>query len=156
VTSRSIRVDPLKEKRMLKLLVPVDGSESSHRAIEHAIDLANRITGIEIHLVNVQPPIVSGEVVMFVGQDTINKYHQEESEKALKNGRALLDEAGIAWTAHAKTGHVAETIVRTGKDMGCYLIVMGTRGMSPIKNLVLGSVATQVIHLTDIPVTLVK
>lgn len=141
---------------MLKMLVPVDGSESSQRAVKHVIAFASRVEGAQIHLLNVQPPILSGEVVMFVGQGAINKYHREESEQALKPARALLDQAGLAYTAHATVGHIAETIARSVKELGCDLIVMGTRGMGPIGNLVLGSVATQVIHLAEVPVTLVK
>ena len=141
---------------MANILVPVDGSESSHRALQHAIDLGSRVGKAQIHLLNVQPPILSGEVVMFVGQATISKFHQEESEHALNHARALLHQSGLAYSAHAKVGHIAETIARTAKELGCDLIIMGTRGMGPLGNLVLGSVATQVIHLAKVPVTLVK
>jgi nucleotide-binding universal stress UspA family protein len=141
---------------MLKILIPVDGSESSRRAAKHVVDLAQGLEPVDIHILNVQPPIMSGQVRMFVGQDVIDQYHKEESALALKPVRELLDQAGITYTAHSAVGHIAETIARIARDLHCDLIVMGTRGMSPIRNLVLGSVATQLIHLADIPVTLVK
>lgn len=89
---------------MANILVPVDGSESSHRALQHAIDLGSRVGKTQIHLLNVQPPILSGEVVMFVGQATISKFRQEESEQALNHARALLHQSGLAYSAHAKVG----------------------------------------------------
>lgn len=141
---------------MIKVLVPVDGSEPAEHAVKKVIELAPRMDTIEIHLLNVQPRILSGEVVMFVGQEAIDKYHREESEKALKPARKLLDQAQLHYTVHAKVGNIAATITLTAQDLGCDSIVMGTRGMSPIKNLVLGSTATQVIHYAEIPIMLVK
>ena len=141
---------------MLKVLVPVDGSDSSQHAVSKVIELSNRLAPMEIHLLNVQPRILSGEVVMFVGQDAINKYHREESENALKPGRKLLDQARLHYTVHAKVGNIAATIVLSAQELGCEMIVMGVRGMSPIKNLVVGSIATQVIHYAEIPIMLVK
>lgn len=93
---------------------------------------------------------------MFAGQEAIDKYHQEESENALKPARKLLDKAKVHYSVHTKVGNIAATIVLTAQDLSCDLIVMGTRGMSPIKNLVLGSTATQVIHYAEIPIMLVK
>lgn len=141
---------------MIKVLVPVDGSESAEHTVKKVIELAPRVDAIEIHLLNVQPRILSGEVVMFAGQEAIDKYHQEESENALKPARKLLDKAKVDYSVHTKVGNIAATIVQTAQDLSCDLIVMGTRGMSPIKNLVLGSTATQVIHYAEIPIMLVK
>jgi nucleotide-binding universal stress UspA family protein len=141
---------------MLKVLVPVDGSDSSQHAVSKVIELSNRFPPMEIHLLNVQPRILSGAVVMFAGQDAIEKYHREESENALKPARDLLEKAKVHYSVHARVGNIAATIVLTAHELGCEMIVMGTRGMSPIKNLVVGSVANRVIHLAELPVTLVK
>jgi nucleotide-binding universal stress UspA family protein len=141
---------------MLKVLLPVDGSDSSQHAVSKVIELSNRLAPMEIHLLNVQPRILSGEVVMFAGRDAIDKYHREESENALKPARDLLEKAKVHYSVHAGVGNIAATIVLTAQELGCEMIVMGTRGMSPIKNLVVGSVANRVIHLAELPVTLVK
>jgi nucleotide-binding universal stress UspA family protein len=141
---------------MIRVLIPVDGSESSEHAVKKVIELAERIGPMEIHLLNVQLRILSGQVVMLVGRDAIDKYHQEESENALKRARKLLDQAKLYFTVHSKVGSIAPTIVLTAQELSCDFIVMGTRGISPIKNLVLGSTATKVLHLCDVPVMLVK
>jgi hypothetical protein len=90
---------------MLKILIPVDGSESSRRAAKHVVDLAHGLEPVDIHILNVQPPIMSGQVRMFVGQDVIEQYHKEESALALKPVRELLDHAGVTYTAHSAVGH---------------------------------------------------
>jgi nucleotide-binding universal stress UspA family protein len=56
----------------------------------------------------------------------------------------------------AEYGPVAETIDRIARETQADQIVMGTRGLGRVRGLLLGSVATQVVHLADIPVTLVK
>ena len=52
----------------MKILVPVDGSESANRAIYHAIQQATNQTGVAIHVLNVQMPILSGHVKMFISE----------------------------------------------------------------------------------------
>ncbi len=56
----------------------------------------------------------------------------------------------------SRSRHVAESVTQTANEEGANYIVMGTRGLGGVESLLLGSVATQVIHLTTIPVTLVK
>jgi nucleotide-binding universal stress UspA family protein len=138
------------------VLVPVDGSENSTRALETVVKQIQEGRQIDVHLLNVQPPIVSGNVKLFVSQQIIDIYYHEEGEKALRSARELLDNAGIAYSAHIEVGHVAETIAKFVKDKRCDQIVMGTRGLGAVAGLLLGSIATKVLHLVQIPVTLVK
>jgi nucleotide-binding universal stress UspA family protein len=62
----------------------------------------------------------------------------------------------VRFESEVLVGDVPTAIAACAEERGCDGIVMGTRGMSAIANLVLGSVATEVIHLTRSPVTLVK
>ena len=142
----------------MKLLVPVDGSDSSSRAIDY---LVKKFTwykdGIEIHLLNVQHPLPGGShVASHVGQASLNQYHHDEGMAALKPAMQKLAAAGVKYTHHISVGDPAEVIAQFAKEKGCDQILMGTRGMGSTASLLLGSVATQVIHLTDIPVLLVK
>jgi nucleotide-binding universal stress UspA family protein len=141
---------------MRKILVPVDGSESAQRAVEYVAGLAKHDPIIGIELLNVQFPIISGDIRRFVTQAMIDNYHREEGEAALKPAKRLLDGGGVPYNATILVGHIAETIADYALKHECESIVMGTRGMGPMKNLVLGSVATQVIHAAHVPVTLVK
>ena len=69
---------------------------------------------------------------------------------------AALDAAGVPHTDEILVGPVAESIANCADARKVDAIVMGTRGMTAIGNLVMGSVATRVVHLAHVPVTLVK
>lgn len=142
---------------MKKILLPVDGSVSALRAVDHAIQSAHAWgEGTEIHLLNVQPAIVSGDVKMFIRREDIEGYQQEEGLKALASSREKLDAAGVPYVYHIGVGTMAETIAEYTRQLGCDQIIMGSRGLGSVASLVLGSVATKVIHLVDVPVCLVK
>ena len=143
---------------MLRLLVPVDGSESSSRAVDYLIKKLGWFKGgAEIHLLNVQHPIPYGNrVSSVIGHDKIAQYHQEEGMVALKKAMKQLDAAKVKYHYHIGVGQEAEVICQYAKEKGCDQIVTGTRGLGSVSNLVLGSVATKVIHLSRVPVLLVK
>ena len=142
---------------MLKVLVPIDGSKNSDRAIAYAIGfVANSKAPVELHVLNVQPPIVSGGVRMFIKHEEIEAYYQDSGLEVLRATRERLDQAGLAYMQHVSVGAFGETIVAYAKEQRCDHIVMGTRGLGAISGMVLGSVATKVIYLAEVPVTLVK
>lgn len=142
---------------MLNLLVATDGSDNGNRVTEHVIRIAGRSTEpLEVHLLNVQVPLASVHVKLFISQDDLNAYYHDEGMAALRSGREKLDAAGIKHWFHVGVGDPAEVIVRYAAEKGCEQIVMGSRGMGTMANLVLGSVATKVIHLAKVPVLLVK
>ncbi|PLC54323.1 universal stress protein [Pollutimonas nitritireducens] len=141
---------------MRTILVPVDGSESSNRAVKAAIKAAGEFGGATLHIVTVHPPIVSGNVKRFFSIEALNDYYQDEGRNALLSAKALLDEAGVTYTDEIAVGPVAQTIADVAKKKGCDLIIMGTRGLGAVTGFVLGSVATKVLSLVDIPVALIK
>ncbi len=141
---------------LVKVLVAMDGSECGNRAVEHVLRL--RVAGCaqDIHLLNVQMPIDSGHARMFVGHGEIERYHREEGLAALRSAREILERAGVPCTVHVAVGHVAETVVRFAREGEFDLIVVGSHGRGGVKRLLLGSVATEVLRLSDIPTTVVK
>ena len=143
------------QSRERKVVVPIDESEASLRALGVAVERA-RATGAALHLLNVQPPVASGMVRMFVSQDAIDRYHAEESERAFGPARQLLQKDQVPFKQAMRVGTPHEIIAAYANPAGNDEIVMGSRGMGAIGNLVLGSVATKVIHAARVPVTLVK
>jgi len=141
---------------MLKALVPVDGSKNSLRAARHLIDLIKEREPMEIHLLNVQEAADAWEVRRFLKGNEIRRRQLEHGKQQLKDAEALLDRAGIRYQSHVLIGDVPATIARFAKRQRCDKIIMGTRGLGAVKSLLLGSIATKVIHLSDVPVTLVK
>jgi len=141
---------------MEKILVPVDGSEASRRAVEFVIARAGS-PGVQVHLLNVQefPP---AEIVLEAGisPEVWQVEHQTAGRKAMDAACNALDEARVHYTTTVAVGNVADQIVARARELAVTQIVMGTRGLSTLASLVLGSVATRVIHAAACPVTLVK
>lgn len=139
---------------MLKTLIPVDGSDNSVRAVQFLMKQAgNSREPLEIHLLNVQHPFPG--TIKGVA-DQAKQYHHDEGMKALANARKLLDNAKVKYTYHIGVGEVGETVAHFVNELKCDQVVMGTRGMSSVANMVLGSAATKVLHLVQVPVLLVK
>ena len=99
---------------------------------------------------------VAQGVVQKVGGDNVARFHKEESDNALAGARELLEGEGMPVNAAMRVGSSGQAIAEYAKELPCDQIVMGTRGLGRIGSLVLGSVATQVVHLADYPVTLIK
>lgn len=141
---------------MLKILIPIDGSDNCDKAAAHFIQLLDWYKDKpEIHLLNVQYPL-DGNVSLFINQADIKQYHQEEGLKSLQNARNLFDQTGITCQYHITIGDPAEMIVRFATEKGYDQIVMGARGKGNIQGLLLGSVTNKVMQLSNIPVLLVK
>ena len=141
----------------MKILVPIDGSQNALRALRHVLD--NRAwysEPLEVHLLNVQLPVASGGVKMFISQDQLNEFYEEQGQAALKPARDLVQAAELACHVRIGVGDTAAMIAGYARDEGCAFIVMGTRGLGAIANMLLGSVATKVIHLAEVPVLLIK
>jgi len=141
---------------MVKILVPIDGSECALRALQAAIKMAGQHDDAELHLLNAPLPILSGHAKMFLDKQVIQDYYAEEGEKALADARKVAEESGVRFVTAIKAGQSAQTIADYAKNQQCAHIVMGTRGLSAVPGMLLGSVANKVIHLASVPVTLVK
>ncbi|AEA83509.1 universal stress protein [Streptococcus pneumoniae] len=143
---------------MRRLLVAYDGSDNSKRALQYVVDLA-RDTGmaLQVHVVNVQhEPIIYGEYVTSAMIDELNNSLMAKSRSVLDEAAAMLQAGGLTCETHTQLGNVAEQINDAVKRLGCDTVVMGTRGLGSFTGLVLGSVASRVIHEVSVPVLLVK
>lgn len=142
---------------MHKVLVPFDSSESAVRAVRYAIALAEQNGPISIDLVTVhEDPVIYGEIAVYVSPERMRQLQHQHCEAVIAPAEELLKKAGVPYTTEILVGRIAETIARRADELGCDSIVMGTHGLTAIGNLVMGSVATKVIHLATMPVTLVK
>lgn len=86
----------------------------------------------------------------------IAEKEESAASEALKEAVTACREAGINYVTRAERGGVAATIDRVAREEHVRHIFMGTRGLGGVRGLLLGSVATQLLHLVDLPVTLVK
>ena len=143
---------------MLKILLAVDGSESALRATRELVQAAalyREPPQVELVAVHLPVPHVGGFSGVVVTHEMIERYYAEEGGKMLASSRQLLDAAGIKYTPHILVGQIAQTIVEHAQRSGCRMIYMGTRGMTALSGVLMGSIATKVLHLAHIPVVLV-
>lgn len=140
---------------VLRILVPIDGSAPSRRAAQYALDLAARGLSLDVHLLNVQPA-VRGMAASLVSGDDIESYHRDEGMKALSESLRLVEAAGLEPHAHVGVGDPGETVLAFARRLNCDQIVMGTRGLGSVTELLLGSVARHVVADAAVPVTLLR
>ena len=139
----------------MRILVPVDGSAGALRAVKHAAAAAKE--GAELQLVNVQPPMpLYGLVRATMPAPQYREACAALAQKALGPAVRLLRRARVAHRTHVMYGEPGATVAEAARRLKCRAVVMGTRGHGAVGNLLLGSVATKVVHLAKVPVTLVK
>jgi nucleotide-binding universal stress UspA family protein len=141
----------------MKILIPVDGSDSANHAVEYVVaSVAGLKEAPQVCLLNVQWKLASGNVKLFINQDTMNEYYREQGMAALTSARAKLDAAGMAYSYHISVGAPAEAIVQYAQEQSVDQIVMSAHGQGTLSDLLLGSVASKVAHLAKMPILLVK
>ncbi|WP_338923282.1 universal stress protein [Pseudomonas silesiensis] len=144
---------------MHKILVAVDGSEHSERAVLYLIGLiqdGGLLGGsVEVHLVNVQP-LLPTRIAQDTAGDELDRYYDHKSAEDSQKAVALLKQEGIAFTFHTLQGDAASKIVAASQSLGCDSIILGSHGNGFLAGIFLGSVAAKVIQLSSIPITLVK
>ncbi|MFO1376776.1 MAG: universal stress protein [Steroidobacteraceae bacterium] len=140
-------------KRKQSILVPLDGSATALRALEHACRRVHDGESASITGLNVQAPMPPSRLVT---RGMIADHQARESRTALRGARALAKRLRIPVEWQVVVGAPAPTIARFAREHGCVEIVMGTRGLGRLPGFVLGSTAMRVVQLAEVPVTLVK
>lgn len=141
----------------MKILLPVDGSPCSERALARFIASLAWFNGsAEIHLLYVHLPIPLGRGQGVVGHQQVEDYYRDEGLAQLVAARGRLSDAGLSFVTHVHVGQPAEVIVKFAREHNCDLICMGSHGHTALVSAVLGSVTSQVMHLADRPVMLLK
>ncbi|MEQ1527368.1 MAG: universal stress protein [Gallionella sp.] len=141
----------------MKILIPLDGSESANHAIDFVVgNMATLKETPQIFLLNVQWKVAVGNVKLFINQDTIDDYYREQGMAALQAARAKLDKANLAYQYHISVGTPAEAIAQYAKAQDIDQIVMCKQGQGDLQAMLLGSVVSKVLHLAHCPVLLVK
>jgi len=149
--------DSATTNRVMKLLVSLDGSLASERALEHALSLAVGSSGALLILLNVQTPDALGLSDIRARSEDDRVLASRRSEEVLRKPVEVCGKHHVGCEKRAEYGEaVVETIVRVARETGADQIVMGARGLGRLRGLMLGSVTTQVVHLATVPVTIVK
>lgn len=151
------------------VLVPLDGSEHSLRALDLAIQIAKEYNGklalIHVYSVSVRPVILpepatlTPSSVPMVTAEEISKVAEANrvvGERILTDGERRATAEQIPVETMLREGQTVQEIVKASKEGKFDLIVIGARGMSKIRELLSGSVTDGVIRHSSCPVLVVK
>jgi len=144
-----------------RVIVAIDWSEQSERAVEAAKELA-RLSGGEVRLLHVHeverlPPHGAGPLATTVGA-VASQAQQEAAERVVEASKQITD-AGITATCEVRVslaGRVAAEIVEEATTWGADVIVVGSRGLTNLAGIILGSTTHKLLHLASIPVVVVR
>lgn len=138
------------------LLLASDGSWPSIRATEYICALHAARVPVKVELTAVVGPIPPAWLQENITPEKLQFYYQQEGDRLLFESRALLENAGVLTRKRIEVGYVADKLNEVASATGCTRMVLGCRGRTGLSGLLLGSVAYQAMHLSRIPVTLVK
>ena len=143
-----------------RILVPVDGSETSNAGLAEAVKLA-KLTGAQLrlmHVIDESPFLMSAEGMAAMSTDVLTLLH-EGGERILEQGRAYATGQGVAVDSKlydGVTGRLADCVAEQVAQWKAELIVLGTHGRRGVGRMLLGSGAEQVARTATVPVLLVR
>ncbi|HEY4805498.1 MAG TPA: universal stress protein [Paraburkholderia sp.] len=143
-----------------QILVAVDGSRSGRRALDEAVKIAKATGGTVEALCVVRHPVRLADVSAgFAEEQARSSAENDAATAALEEAKTVFAQAQVAGTTRAADSvgeEIAAVISRIAAEEGADLVVMGTRGLSGMKRLLLGSVAESFLRIADRPVMLVR
>jgi nucleotide-binding universal stress UspA family protein len=145
-----------------KILVPIDGSNHSLKALEYALDIAARYSALLHILISYTLTVETFNLIQRVIPRPVTASYENDVKE--HNEKILFDAVQHAQTTHPHLtitqsivqGRPADKIVEVVKEGNFDLIVMGSRGIGGIKGVLLGSVADRVADHAECPVMIVK
>lgn len=136
-------------KKQIKILVPLDGSKNSLRALDTAVFLFKNQDAIITGLHAIRFPVVSSK--------EIRKRYITNAQNIMRVALKHTKQHGVRFVDKIQyNGYIGNIIVKFAQDHKFNLIIIGSRGPDPIAEMFLGSVANYVINKAKMPVLLVK
>lgn len=141
---------------MKKILVSIDGSDNSKRALLQAKKVA-RCVGANIDIITiVEYLVISPYMSVKYKAMPLNDNGKEDGEKILKEALTLFEDFEGEVNASLESGDPANVIIEKAEDEGYDLVVMGSRGLGTFSKTILGSVSNKVLNHSDTNVLIVK
>ena len=135
---------------MLKILLPVDGSEAALDAVRHALRLVGNGLSASFVLANVQEPANLYEMMTAHDPEVLRQVSSGAAEHLLAAAEPLLAAAGVSWEREIASGDPGPVLAEMIERHGIYAVVMGARGAGA------GSVSHWLLTHGPVPVTVVR
>ncbi|MBO9677028.1 MAG: universal stress protein [Acidovorax sp.] len=140
---------------MYRVMIAVDGSELALDAVRHGVALVRKGLQAQLILAHVQEEASLYELAT-KDADMIAAASVEAGQHLMASAIALIEAAGLPFETEVGLGEAAPTLVDMAERSGCDLLLIGARGMGSLRSALLGSVSQAVVHLSPVPVTIVK
>lgn len=140
---------------MKRILVAVDGSDTSLKAARMAADVALRF-GSKLTLVHVVPRLMLPPDVYGLTLAEVEREHRAYADKLLETAVASLDEPGLDVSTTVLYGAPAEAIAEEAAATDVGMVVVGSRGYGAVARMFLGSVSDRLVHISTKPVLVVR
>lgn len=137
----------------MKILLPVDGSAASTRAIKYLIK--HWPAKAALTLLHVDFPL-RNSVARFLDAQSLARFHADNAKAALKPATRVLKDKRRAFDTKLWVGDPGSAIVQIARKEHYDLIVMGSHGRGALKSLFLGSVTVRVLSDSRVPVLVVR
>jgi nucleotide-binding universal stress UspA family protein len=142
---------------LMKILVAIDGSPNSVRALRYAVALAGKMTeATTLLLANVHDDVALRSAAQFVAKESLDTYLDDLGATELEEAIKVAEGSGIHHETRLLRGPIGNTLAQAAASEGCDLMVLGSKGRSALKDLLIGSVAHQVTLASTVPVLLVR
>ena len=138
-----------------RILVPVDGSDNSYRALDAALLLSEKL-GAEVTVIHVIEDIPVSYVVSEKLLREIVDAYKRENQLILSNCSEIATKKGLVIQTKLLQGNPGSIILDFCEKEKYDIIIMGSRGMGKFKELVLGSVSSKVLHHSSCPVMIIR
>ena len=140
----------------MKILLAVDGSAYTKKMLAYLTTHGELFTNSNDYTVLTVRAALPARAVSVAGRQVVDDYHREESERVLAPVTKFLLRHGIDAKSSWKTGPIGVTIAKFAQSGKFDLLVMGSHGHGSLVNMVMGSVATQVLSQCEVPVLLIR
>jgi nucleotide-binding universal stress UspA family protein len=140
----------------MKILLAVDGSAHTKKMLAYLVTHESLFAKDNSFTLVTAMPQLPPRARAVVGKEAVDSYQREEAERVLGPASQFLLRHGINVKSTAKVGHAGEVICKVAASGRFDMIVMGSHGHGVFGNLVMGSVATQVLSHSKVPVLLVR
>lgn len=137
-----------------KILVAVDGSNTSLEALKEAVRLAEAFQ-YKVIVLNVQPSFHTLHTRIFISESQLKEYQQELFSEATRAAVDFLQSNNIDYEIILKIGDASQQICQQARELAVRYIIIGSRGLGAVKGTMLGSVSHSVVHQTQIPIMII-
>lgn len=138
-----------------KILVAIDGSKTSEKALNNAIEMAH-LWNADVHVVYVIEIGLFSSIPVDNTWEVIHRMLKGEGENAVLAAKKAGEAHGVKVIAHIREGHAGNEILRVAEKEGADLIIVGSHGKTQIDRLLLGSVSSYVVRYSSITTMVVR